>query len=117
MQDLGYDTHNFLFNLGTVAMFTFLYMMRLMFLIFLYLFSKIFPKLTKNVVELKNQLFYGEIVKIFIEAYFELLISGYLAYFANITTVDGEVISTILGYISLILTCILMPLTLIGLLL
>ena len=46
---------------------------------------------------MKNKLFYGEVITIGIEAYFEFLISGYLAAWAHIMTKDGEVISTHLG--------------------
>tara|TARA_B110000285_G_C14608922_1_gene374033 strand:- start:229 stop:522 length:294 start_codon:yes stop_codon:yes gene_type:complete len=65
---------------------------------------------------LKNNLIYGEIIKIMMEAYFEFLISGYLAYNAGIMTTDGEVISTLLSYLVLIISLILMPFTLLWLL-
>ena len=41
----------------------------------------------------------------------EFLISGYLAVYAGIWTFDGEVLSTILGWMSLFMAIIIMPLT------
>ena len=46
------------------------------------------------------------------EGYIEFLISGYLAVDAGIMSVNGEIISTLLGWFSLFITCFLMPLTL-----
>ena len=74
------------------------------------------PDLERYAIKLKNKLFFGEIISIGIEAYFEFLISGYLAVYADIMTVDGEVLSTIMGWFSLIITCIIMPITLLWLL-
>ena len=91
-------------------------MMRVVFLSIIWVASNIFGGLKKSMRNLKNNLIYGEIIKIMVEAYFEFLISGYLAYEAGIMTTDGEVISTLLSYLVLSISLILMPFTLIWLL-
>lgn len=48
MQDLGYETPNSLFNLGTCAMFCFLYVFRVVTLAVIWTLSKIFPKLVET---------------------------------------------------------------------
>jgi hypothetical protein len=116
MKDLGYDTHNSLFNLGTCAIFSFIYIFRFFILSLIWIISKLEPRLNKTVQDLKNELIFGEFIVIGIEAYFEFLISGYLAYHAGIMTTNGEVLSTALGWFVLNLALFLMPLTLIYLL-
>ena len=116
MIDLGYETHNSLFNLGTMAMFSMLYLIRVLILVLLWMGSNMNPNLEKTVNNLKDKLVFGEIIKIGLEAYFEFLIAGYLATYADIMTTDGEVMSTYLGWTVLVIALGLMPVTLMWLL-
>ena len=49
MQDLGYESHNSLFNLGTMAMFSILYLTRVVVLALLWIASNLCSKLDKTV--------------------------------------------------------------------
>ena len=81
MKDLGYETRNTFLNLSTVMLIIFLYFIKLIFAGFLrivilltdgkYGTQRCYDILTKN-------LFFREILGIFIEAYLEFLINAYL---------------------------------------
>ena len=61
----------------------------------------------------KKKLIWGEILAILIEACLEFLISGYLQLQHPLTDYGGEVISTIIGVICLLLILVVMPTVLI----
>jgi hypothetical protein len=56
-----------------------------------------------------KKLIWGEILAILIEACFEFLIAGYLQYQHPLTDYAGEVVSTIIGFICLFMTIVVMP--------
>ena len=76
--DLGYENHNSLLNLGSLAIFSYLYLLRVIFYFMFSIYVKKTRKYEEYLKKLGNVLFYGEIFAILIEAYFEFLISGYL---------------------------------------
>ena len=94
MIDIGYESHNALQNLGTVAAFVLLYLVRIFIFVVLVLLSikyKLFVPFKNN---LKRNLFFSEILTIFLEAYIEFLISGCLSYQYHIKLpLTGEYIS------------------------
>ena len=76
--DLGYENHNSLLNLGSLAIFFYLYLLRIVFYYFMYPIVRITKRFSEWHQKLGEQLFFGEGLSILIEAYFEFLISGYL---------------------------------------
>ena len=77
---LGYESHNPILNMGFMSILIFLYILKLciFFLLILPINKLSGGGLKKLKKELKNQLFFEEILVIFIEGYFEILLSGLL---------------------------------------
>jgi hypothetical protein len=81
MEDLGYNTHNSIVNLGSIGIFSFFYVCKVLFY-FLLLIP--FILVTKNrralkwAKTIKHQLFFSEFISITLEGYFEFLIAAYL---------------------------------------
>ena len=80
MQDLGYETHNSILNLGSLVIFGTLYCVK----VFFYFIGRVIELISFNKIKIKyldvwkNSLFYGEILSIILEAYMEWLIAGYM---------------------------------------
>jgi len=109
MVDLGYETHNSLLNLGSLALFTVLYVVRVFFFLFLCLLSSMTGFFGSYVTKLYHSLFYAEILAILIDAYFEFLISGYLQVKAPLSTTLGEQASFAFGIFGLFLVLVFLP--------
>ena len=107
--DLGYENHNALLNLGSLAIFSYIYLIRVIF----YFFVSLYVRFTKRGADyqknLKEKLFYGEILAILLEAYFEFLISGYLQMKAPLDTSDGEYVGIVTAGIALFLILVMVP--------
>ena len=73
IETLGYETHNALLNLGSLAIFSSTYLIRLL---FLFLVLRNIPCLEDYKARLYKMLIYGEILSICFEGYFEFLITG-----------------------------------------
>mmetsp|Transcript_23187 Transcript_23187/g.35886 ORF Transcript_23187/g.35886 Transcript_23187/m.35886 type:complete len:134 (+) Transcript_23187:3022-3423(+) len=110
MVDLGYETHNSLLNLGSLAIFTFIYTLRVAFFLLLCASSFCTNRFQEKRRSLSQTLFFGEILAILIEAYFEFLLSGYLQLKAPLTSTGGESVSIAIGLVGLFLILIFMPL-------
>ena len=110
MKDLGYETHNSMSLLGSLFLFTMLYFMRVM---LFYPVVKLFVKITKigeqYFNELRDTLFYGEIIVISIEAYIELLIAGYVNYRYQLDSTGGEKFAVWVSYYCLFMCLVIMP--------
>ena len=110
MKDLGYETHNSMSLLGSLFIFTVIYFMRVM---LFYPVVKLFVKITKKGEQYCNQLrdtlFYGEIITISIEAYIELLIAGYLNYKYQLNSTGGEIFAVWVSYYCLFMCLVIMP--------
>ena len=76
--DLGYENHNSLLNLGSLAIFAYLYVLRVVYYLGVYIVVQKTKRGEEYLKELGDQLFYGEILAILMDAYFEFLIAGYL---------------------------------------
>lgn len=107
MKDLGYESHNAISNLGSVFVFGVLYLFQVIIFWFITLFG--FKKFEKLRTYLNNKLFYGAILTIVLDAYLEFLISGVLNTKWPVDTKSGEIMGNVVGYISIFLTCLLMP--------
>ena len=78
MVDLGYESHNAILNLGSVMIFIVIYILELFLYLGLKIYNKVTGKAQKWINKLHKKLFFSEILTLFIEAYLEFLIAGYL---------------------------------------
>ena len=111
MADLGYKTHNSILNLKTLFFMMAIYLIRVIFIIFLFLIHKCSGKKPKFYSGEVERLFFNEMLTLSLEGYFELVISGYLQrkkdYLYN--SVYGETISVICGYYCLTQAFVILP--------
>jgi len=109
MQDLGYETHNSVLNLGSLAIFLALYFLKML----LYLLMEATVRLTGRgqglAKFLKQGLFFGDILALVIDAYFEFIISGYLQGLHPLFTASGEKVSIYIGAVGFILAFVILP--------
>jgi len=109
MVDLGYESHNEILNLGSLAIFLVLYFLKVILYFLLLPLSIIRPQLESTKNKLKKGLFFNDLIALLEEAYFEMLISTYLQFKAPLNTANGEVSSTGFGYISVFLVLLFLP--------
>ena len=113
--DIGYDSLNNIMLLQTLAVVLFIYIIQIS---LLGLFT-LFITLTKNKYGGKNlankineQLFFNPIIELFLQGYFEFLISALLTFKLDSYELLGEKISQIMSFASVIVTLGLLPLAL-----
>jgi len=107
---LGYDTHNSVQILGSLWVFSALFYLRLLILWpLIKMVSLYVKKLVPYSNKLLQELLFGEIILISLEAYFEFLIGGYMNTYFSLNVMSGERIGTYTGYYSLIIACLVMP--------
>ena len=106
METLGYETHNTLMNVGSLAICCFLYYVRLFIFCAILRWIPYFKKYSESI---RNALVFREILQISTEGYFEFLISGIMNIMYPLTTTNGEVVSLVYGYYSLSMTVVLIP--------
>ena len=109
MVDLGYESHNEILNLGSLAIFLFVYFLKVILFILLLPISSYSPKAKAFKEKMKEGLFFSELISLLLEAYFEMLISTYLQFRAPLDSTNGEVTSVGLGYLCLFLIIIFLP--------
>jgi len=101
MEDLGYESHNAIKNLGTLALLVSWYCIKLLiyFIMRLVHSSERRPFVQSKKIErwLAKQLFFTELIVIFIEGFLEFLIAGYLNNRRVLTSTFGEVFSFLLA--------------------
>lgn len=78
MIDIGYETHNSMLNLGSLAIFTLVWFFKIPIVVIAWCLKKNFSCAKKVHRKLSKSMFFGELIAILIDAYFEFLISGYL---------------------------------------
>jgi hypothetical protein len=92
MQDLGYDSNNSLQLLGSLFIFAVFYFLRvILFYPFILSVSKLFKVGQDYRKTLRDQLFFNEIIVINLEAFLELIISGFINYSFPLNSTDGEI--------------------------
>lgn len=111
MKDLGYRTHNSMLNLGSLFIFTILYLIKVAFLPLLALVVTISGRGRKYYQTLKQQLFFKEIIILLVEGCMEFLISGYLNILEPIHGSEflGESLSLYIGWYSMVKIMIILP--------
>lgn len=108
--DLGYENHNSLLNLGSLAIFAYLYVFRVVYYFGVYIVVQKTKRGEEYLKKLGDQLFYGEILAILMDAYFEFLIAGYLQFKAPLNTRNGEYLGTVTAGVALLLVLVVVPL-------
>ena len=103
--DLGYETHNSILNLGSVFVFALFWFLQ----VFFYLLLKLSGRAKRVTIRLHNYLFYGGIISLLLEAYLDFVLSGFLNLQSMLLTTFGEILANWVGYISVFVSCILMP--------
>jgi hypothetical protein len=104
MRDLGYETHNSLLNLGSIAIFTAFWFLKLPIVGILYMLSRKWKVFRKPFRHMFEQMFFGELISLLIDNFFVLLISGYLQITKPLKSTDGELFASYATYIGLFLT-------------
>ena len=112
MANIGYDSHNFLQNVGSLQIFLLAYFVRIIFTIVLKLVNLLTGAGGKLYKKQLKRIFFTDLILIFIEGYLEFLIAGYLQYGNDSINMHylGEKISSYLGNFSIIVSLILIPL-------
>ena len=95
-QDIGYDSHNSIMNLKTVAVIYLFYLLKLPLIVVVKLFSLLLGGryYTKEIYNfLYDALFFKEILTILLEGYIEFLIAAYFNLINNeaLDTTNGEI--------------------------
>ena len=113
VQDIGYDNNSAMNNLGSIVIYIFYYIARVLVVIVLAALAHICGKGKQMVNDVSKRLFFGDLLSICIDGYLELLISGFL----NLEMLNvaeskllGDVISYYIAVLSLFLTLVLVPL-------
>ena len=110
MQDLGYESHNCVRNLGSIWVFTSIFYVRLIVCLPLMIYaSKKFCWIEKYCQKLKEQLFFGEAIIIYLGAYYQFLIGGYMNALFSLKGKSGEFMGTQSAFISLLVSAIVLP--------
>jgi len=109
VRDLGYETHNSIFNLGSLAVFLVFFLVRLLMWMLLKLYEYIFKKRVRYTKTLKHELFFSYPILLFTEAYFEWLISGILQLQTIWLTTNGEILGQVFGGFGLLVCLVVMP--------
>lgn len=79
MEDIGYETHNSLLNLGSLWIFLTFYVVKVIIYFAAVLIKRAFKTDRLMFTEKwKKSLFFSEFLGIALEAYFEFIIAGYL---------------------------------------
>ena len=110
MENLGYESHNSIIVLGTLGLVAFYWITRVVFYLFIavpfVLISKRGLSWTKK---MKKKLFFGDLITVTTEGYFEFLISAYLNSMFPIYTTNGEILAVGIGWFSAFITLIFYP--------
>ena len=108
--DLGYESHNSLLLLGSLAIFMTLYFIKLTIYIFFQLVAWHTGSCNSIAEELRKKLIFGEVIAILKDAYFYFLIAAYLQNKAPLYSTNGEKAGVIGAGIFSFLALIALPL-------
>lgn len=111
MEDIGYETHNSLLNLGSLSIFITLYAAKVVLFFLLLMINKGInnARFSKTIKEWGVSLFFGELVAIVIEAYMEFITSAYLNLKYPLSQTSGERLGVIFAYISIVVSLLIVP--------
>ncbi len=79
LQDIGYENHNSIQNLGSLGILVIFLILKLVFVFaILRPFSLLTGRLQKHYQDFRRQLFWSDFITLLLDACFEILISSYL---------------------------------------
>ena len=110
LENLGYETHNSILNLGSTFLFFCCYLIAFILMSLLRVCKKKNPKIENAYSYLKNKLVWSFVIQLFISSYMEVLIGAYLNIRAPIITYHGDVAGLIFGYFSIATALVILPL-------
>lgn len=90
MADLGYETHNAMLNLGSLAIFSTVWVLQVPFLFISYCLKSKMKIMKRTYKYLKKSMMFGSLIALLIDACFEFLISGYLQLKHPLFSKSGE---------------------------
>jgi len=97
-------------NLGTLAFFVILYMLKLLMVAILKPLSMIFPNIFKKLyLKSKQQVFFGDAIFMLVQGYFEFIISSTLVVLAPTLSVDKTPLMLNTAYFFLFMAIIALP--------
>jgi hypothetical protein len=114
LDDLGYESFNWILNMGSIYLFFFYYHLKA-----LIVFAVLYPlrKYNKYIDKAYNyyltDLLFYQILTIIIDGYLEMIISCYLSFKESILTVSGESISFYTGIYGVFIALVLLPIIMI----
>ena len=110
MENLGYESHNSIIVLGTLGLVAFYWITRVVFYVFILVpFVLISKKGFSWTKKMKKKLFFGDLITVTTEGYFEFLISAYLNSMFPIYTTNGEILAVGIGWFSAFITLVFYP--------
>ena len=114
MIELGYESSNLVKNVGTLGVIIGIYLLRVILHIFgkfvcLFLKMENWLRLSKFLKIISDNLYFGNIISISLEAYLEFIWMGYIAIIYSGFQKNGDIISFMLGVSFEIVALILLP--------
>ena len=109
---MGYETHNSILNLGSSSIIIMIYFMMLIILLVIKIFVCKTGKGSSVYKFLKKKLIFSSLIYLIVEPNMEILISSYLNMIAPVTTMNGDQIGIYTAYAGGILSCGILPITL-----
>ena len=113
MEQLGYESHNSVLNLGSLFIFIVIYYFLLLINILIFRTLSILTKnqSIKDIYEkLSSKLYFGEFIALSLDAYMEFTIAGWLTINAPLMSTSGEIIALYVGGYSVIVALVILPL-------
>ena len=114
MEDLGYETHNSILNLGSMWIFGIQYFLR----VFIYIILKLVRYFPKNrykfafLEKWEQQMFFGELLSLCIDGYSEWVISGYLNLRQPLYAYNGDYVGNVSAFMCLLFSLGFVPISL-----
>mmetsp|Transcript_9281 Transcript_9281/g.14052 ORF Transcript_9281/g.14052 Transcript_9281/m.14052 type:complete len:169 (+) Transcript_9281:3277-3783(+) len=109
---MGYENYNSILNLGSLSVFLSYQFFKMLVWGGAKGFSLYDKKADVYVKIIGNGLFFGGILTLLVDAYFEFLISGYLVTMKPLFTMSGETLSVIVGYSGFFIAVFFLPISL-----
>ena len=112
MVQIGYDSFNLILNLGTLAFLFVVYLLKLVFFVLVVwplkrlTKSKFFKRLYERMF---YQIFFGDLILLFIEGYFEFLISTIMGIRVPEASIDNYPIMKYASYINFFVATVFLP--------
>ena len=112
---LGYESHNCIVGLGSIAIFIFLYFLFAVIAAYLRVIARfvrrlrVFPFLKKILRSLMHQIYFKQLLDILLESILELLISIYLNLSVPLYSTSGEITANYFTYLILLFVVFFLP--------